>query len=90
MPDCPKFAAIVRLTMAPSPRSAIFGTYAESVKGRGLGRNNQVAASVDDPAAPPSSGPQRRARRAADPADPGSDNRPAGGIRLTGTLLDRT
>ncbi len=30
----------------------LFTTYAESVKGRGLRRNTQVAASVDDPAPP--------------------------------------
>jgi hypothetical protein len=87
----------------PGDFQFLFTTYAESVKGRGLRRNTQVAASVDDPAPPYSfvigcypdrrplhgrgsrrrvRGPQRRARRTADPADPGSDNCPAGSIRL--------
>src|SRR5215470_16786904 len=108
----------------PGDFQLLFTTSAESVKGRGLRRNTQVAASVDDPAPPYSfviiegaaqlsdrledvraaaariggrpdrrplhgrgprcrvRSPQRRARRTADPADPGSDNCPAGSIWL--------
>jgi len=36
----------------PGDFQFLFTTYAESVKGRGLRRNTQVAASVDDPAPP--------------------------------------
>ena len=36
----------------PGDFQLLFTTYAESVKGRDLGRNTQVAASVDDPAPP--------------------------------------
>jgi Pyridoxamine 5'-phosphate oxidase len=36
----------------PGDFQFLFTTYAESVKGRGLRRNTQAAASVDDPAPP--------------------------------------
>ena len=36
----------------PGDFQFLFTTYAQSVKGRGLRRNTQVAASVDDPAPP--------------------------------------
>jgi PPOX class probable F420-dependent enzyme len=36
----------------PGDFQFLFTTYAESAKGRGLRRNTQVAASVDDPAPP--------------------------------------